>query len=138
VTFAEVGGMTELNNHKPIRIKNCKVITACDAAAAVGAQAAAAAAAVGTGRGVVPRKQQQAQQKGSSRQQTCARPMGPPHSCWSPFHTCPCPLSCSPSHQAHSFELECDTSGFGAYARGGIVTQHKESKVGPTLNTVKV
>lgn len=31
--------------------------------------------------------------------------------------------------QAHSFELECDTSGFGAYVRGGIVTQHKESKV---------
>lgn len=26
VTFSEVGGMTELNNHKPIRIKNCKVI----------------------------------------------------------------------------------------------------------------
>jgi hypothetical protein len=25
VTFGEVGGMTELNNHKPIRIKNCKV-----------------------------------------------------------------------------------------------------------------
>lgn len=31
--------------------------------------------------------------------------------------------------QAHSFELECDTTKFGAYARGGIVTQHKESKV---------
>lgn len=26
MTFSEVGGMTELNNHKPIRIKNCKVI----------------------------------------------------------------------------------------------------------------
>lgn len=25
VTFSEVGGMVELNNHKPIRIKNCKV-----------------------------------------------------------------------------------------------------------------
>lgn len=31
--------------------------------------------------------------------------------------------------QAHSFELECDTSKFGAYTRGGIVTQHKEGKV---------
>lgn len=25
VVFSEVGGMAELNNHKPIRIKNCKV-----------------------------------------------------------------------------------------------------------------
>lgn len=25
VTFSEVGGMAELNNHRPIRIKNCKV-----------------------------------------------------------------------------------------------------------------
>lgn len=25
VTFSEVVGMTELNNHKPVRIKNCKV-----------------------------------------------------------------------------------------------------------------
>lgn len=31
--------------------------------------------------------------------------------------------------QAHSFELECDTTQFAAYTRGGIVTQHKESKV---------
>jgi len=31
--------------------------------------------------------------------------------------------------QAHSFELDCDTTKFGAYSRGGIVTQHKESKV---------
>jgi hypothetical protein len=25
VTFSEVVGMTQLNNHKPIRVKNCKV-----------------------------------------------------------------------------------------------------------------
>ena len=31
--------------------------------------------------------------------------------------------------QAHSFELDADTTKFGAYTRGGIVTQHKESKV---------
>lgn len=31
-------------------------------------------------------------------------------------------------HQAHSFELETDTTKFGAYTRGGIVTQHKEPK----------
>jgi ubiquitin-activating enzyme E1 len=31
--------------------------------------------------------------------------------------------------QAHSFELELDTTGFSPYSRGGIVTQHKESKV---------
>ncbi len=30
--------------------------------------------------------------------------------------------------QAHSFELEQDTSGYSSYARGGIVTQHKEPK----------
>ena len=30
--------------------------------------------------------------------------------------------------QAHSFELEEDTSGYGEYVRGGIVTQHKEAK----------
>ena len=30
--------------------------------------------------------------------------------------------------QAHSFELELDTSGFSEYARGGIVQQHKEAK----------
>jgi hypothetical protein len=34
------------------------------------------------------------------------------------------------TRQAHSFELELDTtSGFGAYTRGGIVTQHKEPRV---------
>jgi hypothetical protein len=31
--------------------------------------------------------------------------------------------------QAHSFELELDTTGFSEYVRGGIVTQHKEPKV---------
>jgi hypothetical protein len=30
--------------------------------------------------------------------------------------------------QAHSFELEQDTSGYGEYSRGGIVTQHKGAK----------
>ena len=30
--------------------------------------------------------------------------------------------------QAHSFELEQDTSGYSSHARGGIVTQHKEPK----------
>ena len=30
--------------------------------------------------------------------------------------------------QAHSFELEEDTSSYSAYERGGIVTQHKEAK----------
>ncbi len=30
--------------------------------------------------------------------------------------------------QAHSFELEQDTSGYSSYSRGGIVTQHKEPK----------
>jgi ubiquitin-activating enzyme E1 len=30
--------------------------------------------------------------------------------------------------QAHSFELEEDTSAYGSYVRGGIVTQHKPSK----------
>lgn len=54
VTFSEVQGMTELNNHKPIKIRNCR---------------------------------------------------------------------------PHSFELELDTVGFKEYARGGIVTQHKEHKV---------
>lgn len=33
-----------------------------------------------------------------------------------------------PSIQAHSFELEEDTSSYGAYSRGGIVTQHKSPK----------
>jgi ubiquitin-activating enzyme E1 len=54
VTFAEVGGMTQLNAlQEPIRVRNCK---------------------------------------------------------------------------AHSFELELDTSSFGSYTRGGIVTQHKPGK----------
>ena len=35
------------------------------------------------------------------------------------------PCACS---QPHSFELEEDTSAFGDYVRGGIVTQHKEAK----------
>ena len=30
--------------------------------------------------------------------------------------------------QAHSFELEADLAGFGSYAKGGIVTQHKHPK----------
>jgi hypothetical protein len=30
--------------------------------------------------------------------------------------------------QAHSFELELDTSNFGAYQRGGLATQVKEPK----------
>lgn len=30
--------------------------------------------------------------------------------------------------QPHSFELEEDTSSYSAYMRGGIVTQHKETK----------
>eukprot|EP00879_Flechtneria_rotunda_P011893 GHRR01012422.1.p1 GENE.GHRR01012422.1~~GHRR01012422.1.p1 ORF type:complete len:887 (+),score=280.88 GHRR01012422.1:1076-3736(+) len=54
VTFSEVVGMTELNNHKPIRVQNCK---------------------------------------------------------------------------AHSFELDVDTTKFGEFVRGGIVTQHKETKI---------
>lgn len=31
--------------------------------------------------------------------------------------------------QAHSFEVDVDSSGFSAYISGGIVTQVKESKV---------
>jgi hypothetical protein len=34
--------------------------------------------------------------------------------------------------QAHSFELELDTTGFSEYVRGGIVSQHKEPKVRPS------
>ncbi len=30
--------------------------------------------------------------------------------------------------QAHTFELEEDTSSFGDYVKGGIVTEHKEHK----------
>ena len=30
--------------------------------------------------------------------------------------------------QANAFELEADLSGFTAYQRGGIVTQHKSPK----------
>ncbi|KAH7624317.1 hypothetical protein Ndes2526B_g00502 [Nannochloris sp. 'desiccata'] len=30
--------------------------------------------------------------------------------------------------KAHSFEVEIDSTGFNAYERGGMVTQHKESK----------
>ena len=30
--------------------------------------------------------------------------------------------------QPHSFELEEDTASYSAYVRGGIVTQHKETK----------
>lgn len=30
--------------------------------------------------------------------------------------------------QAHTFELEDDTSNYGEYIRGGIVTEHKEPK----------
>lgn len=30
--------------------------------------------------------------------------------------------------QAHTFELEEDTSSFGEHVKGGIVTEHKESK----------
>lgn len=30
--------------------------------------------------------------------------------------------------QAHSFEIEADTSSWGEYVRGGIVVQVKESK----------
>jgi hypothetical protein len=29
VTFAEVQGMPQLNNHKPIKVKNCKVRMFC-------------------------------------------------------------------------------------------------------------
>jgi Ubiquitin-activating enzyme E1 four-helix bundle len=31
-------------------------------------------------------------------------------------------------HQAYSFELEVDTSSFGSYIKGGLVTQVKEPK----------
>ncbi len=31
--------------------------------------------------------------------------------------------------QAHSFELDLDTSSYGEYQRGGIVVQFKEPKV---------
>eukprot|EP00879_Flechtneria_rotunda_P033373 GHRR01036959.1.p1 GENE.GHRR01036959.1~~GHRR01036959.1.p1 ORF type:complete len:159 (-),score=38.52 GHRR01036959.1:116-592(-) len=31
--------------------------------------------------------------------------------------------------QAHSFELDVDTTKFGEFVRGGIVTQHKETKI---------
>jgi hypothetical protein len=41
-----------------------------------------------------------------------------------------CLLCCA--LQAHSFELELDTTGFSEYVRGGIVTQHKEPKVRPS------
>lgn len=30
--------------------------------------------------------------------------------------------------QAHTFELEEDTSSYGTYVKGGIVTEHKEHK----------
>ena len=33
-----------------------------------------------------------------------------------------------PPLQAHSFELDMDTSTYGEYLRGGIVTQFKEPK----------
>lgn len=32
------------------------------------------------------------------------------------------------SAKAHSFEVDVDSTGFGAYERGGLATQHKESK----------
>ena len=35
---------------------------------------------------------------------------------------------CAHPAQPHSFELEEDTSAYGEYQRGGIVTQHKEAK----------
>ena len=55
-----------------------------------------------------------------------------------PFH--PLPLSTPSPYphlpppparplQAHSFELDLDTSSFGEYARGGIVVQVKDKKV---------
>ena len=31
--------------------------------------------------------------------------------------------------QAHTFELEDDTTKYGEYIKGGIVTEHKQSKV---------
>jgi len=34
----------------------------------------------------------------------------------------------SPLTQPHSFQLDLDTSTYGAYVRGGIVTQYKEPK----------
>ena len=39
--------------------------------------------------------------------------------------TAPALCACA---QPHSFELEEDTSAYGEYQRGGIVTQHKEAK----------
>jgi len=36
--------------------------------------------------------------------------------------------SLAPMLQAHSFELELDTSNFKQYQRGGLVTQFKEPK----------
>ena len=32
---------------------------------------------------------------------------------------------CAPLSQAHSFELEVDSTGFAPYTSHGIVTQHK-------------
>lgn len=160
--------MTELNNHKPIKIKNCKVCFAlyryvdqhrctvsrlAEVAAAIQAQqqdqllqevilaVSAPVASITThlpAEALVCRHhwgyQVLSQLRGTSMACLAASCAAGRSACSvqrllqdgkhvsrvQPYFCC--------LLQAHSFELDLDTTKFGEYIRGGIVTQHKESK----------
>jgi hypothetical protein len=121
VTFSEVVGMTQLNNHSPIRVKNCKV----------GRGSRRCRSCWGGGGGSQPltdgRQRPQQQRGRPNLWQLLLRPTPPlPAACCraDPAASLPRPRGC----QAHSFELDIDTTKFGEYARGGIVTQYKPAK----------
>lgn len=97
--------MGELNSHKPVRVKNPKV----------GRHAAAAASTGAYLHCTRTRTLHAHAHAGRARNRAIASA----GVLTTRAHT---------PNQAHSFEIDVDTTGFGEYSRGGIVTQFKEPK----------
>jgi hypothetical protein len=124
VQFSEVQGMTQLDGHKPIKVKNCKV----GAAGVGGSSRAAAALPERAGRGswaawvddqhqpAAPLPTIVAANVLRTLRKTCAASASPAADS---RHAPP---------QAHTFELDLDTSAYGNYTRGGLVQQVKQPK----------
>ena len=106
MTFSEVEGMTELNDGKPRRIKNCRVSV----------------------------EYRPSSFFGPSRQMPLSLPPVISETKWhageeeSQADASQTSTDGQIVYQAHSFEVEADTRRLEQYQRGGLVTQSKEPK----------